>query len=67
MCDLCSRDENEKKSGRDQALQISEDLRKASALYYNMAMGKIKPHTDEVKPLGRLARSIIREFVNEWI
>lgn len=32
-----------------------------------MAMGRIKPHTDEVKPLGMVARSIIREFVNEWI
>lgn len=66
MCGLCSQQESQRKDARDEALRISHDLKQASDLYYAMAHGRLKPHTDEIKPLSMLAKTIVRELVNEW-
>lgn len=63
MCDLCS----DYESGKRKALFVAEQLDRLSQAYRDMAYRKISPHGDAVKPIGALAKSIVRELVQEWV
>ena len=67
MCDLCSLDEKEQKQARDRHLMQAERFEELAVFYRQMVEGILKPHTDDMKKVGLLARLIIRELVATWI
>ncbi len=66
MCELCGTNE-EAKAGREKAARFAEQLQKLYYVYSKMSCGALKPHTDEMDAVGRIARPIIKNLVEEWI
>lgn len=67
MCDLCSYDSAEREKARKSHMYIAERLQELSRRYSGLATGSIKPHGDEAKTVGYIARSLIVELVNSWV
>ncbi len=67
MCDLCSKDEVERKRGRDNQFALAERLKSLAYSLQRLGFGSIKPHTDEAKQIEVHARGIIRDLVGEWL
>lgn len=64
MCDLCG--ENSQ-IGRERAQALSEKLEKMAQYKRMLARGYLKPHTEDTKPIAPLAKSIIRELVEDYV
>ena len=64
MCELCGID---RKRGIERHKRIAVSLEKLAFGYNKLAYGTIKPHTDAIKPIESLARSIVRELVEDWV
>lgn len=67
MCRLCSEDENEVKSERNQINYIADKLEQIARHYRSIAKGDIKPHTDNYKSINAVVCTVIRYLVDEWV
>ena len=67
MCDLCSADKKEQQQARDWHLMYADRFEELATFYRQMARGILKPHSDDTKKVGLLARLIVRELVDTWI
>ena len=67
MCGLCSDDAEERQRARRFNRHMAESLRRLASVYEHMASGAVKPHSDEAKDAGYLARGLIRALVEEWV
>ena len=67
MCNLCSSDIEEKAAAVKAHLFMADRLASLSGFYAHLARGSIDPHSDDAKKGGLVARSIIRELVEEWV
>lgn len=66
MCNLCGT-EKETRAARDFNVAFADNLERLAAKYRDLAYGRLKPHTEEMKRVGPLAHSIIRHLVEEWV
>ena len=64
MCDMCGEDGQK---GRDNCLRIADDLRRLAAMYSDLGCGRMKPHTDDMKAVQLMARSVIRDLVQDHV
>ena len=67
MCGLCSDDAEERQRAQQFSSRMAERLRDLASVYERMASGAVKPHSDEAKDAGYLARGLIRALVEEWV
>ena len=67
MCGLCSNDFTERERERKKMLFQAEQLEKLASKYKDMAHGKIEAHGKTTVIVGVLAKSIVRELVEEWV
>ena len=65
MCRLCDKEERPK--AREEYRQRAQELNDLAYQYLRIVDGKIEPHTDKMKTVGLLAKSIIRFLVNDWL
>ena len=62
MCDFC--DPDTRKDAVYKASEMSDYLDTASYFFKRLSMGKIKPHTDEIKEMGVIPKLIIKELID---
>lgn len=63
MCNLCTTDPEEIKAVVAHHRNVAHRLRSMARNYEDMAAGRIKPHSEEMKSAGALGRNLIRELV----
>jgi len=66
MCDLCGTFE-ETKQGKRACRYMAERLDKMRHHYMQLAIGAVKPHTEEAKKSELNAKLIIRKLVEDYI
>jgi hypothetical protein len=66
MCELCG-DEKERQAAISELLRKSASLKILASHLSNLAYGRIKPHTDEVKKYHFIFLSVIRYLVDQWM
>ena len=66
MCQLCGTKE-ERDQHREYLISFAMDLERMAATVRDLANGYIKPHSEYTHTTGPLARTIIRELVNDWM
>jgi len=67
MCDLCSQDKNIKSAAVDHHHHVADLLRRAANTYDQLAYGRLKPHTDDLKRESEICKSIIRVLVEDFV
>jgi hypothetical protein len=67
MCQLCSDDEKEKKNAAEECRGLAERCERMAAYQYRLANGNLKPHSEDAKTVGHLAKTLIRELVAEYL
>ena len=67
MCNLCSSDPAEVHAEKKRLSSLSNKLSRLSKEYDNLAIGSIKPHSNDAKRVAMLSRMIIRDLVEEWV
>lgn len=67
MCNLCAGTEEEREMARKNTILYAEQMEALATAYRHMAAGTLKPHSDEAKKVGNVARSLVRELVAEWV
>lgn len=65
MCDLC--DPETKEVAIKAHHRKADKLRELARIYEELATGHIKPHSDRINDVDRLARSIVRFLVEAWV
>mgnify|MGYP001585302937 CR=1 FL=1 len=66
MCDWCGSDE-EGRRGREAAGAIADRLRALASNYDGIANRRIRPHSDDTKPVAIRAKALIRQLVEDWL
>lgn len=67
MCDLCSNDVKISEKAHNDCRYMAEELEILADFYRGMGNGDFLPHGNQAAVMGRLARSIVRELVKEWV
>lgn len=66
MCNLCGTPE-EQMVGRKEEQRKADDLQRMASYCRQLANGSLKPHSDEMKKVSALGRSILRDLFNDYV
>jgi len=66
MCNLCGTEE-ERQNGRKSEGIKADDFQRMANYCRGLATGNIKPHSDDMKPVVLLAKTLLRTLVNDYI
>lgn len=66
MCNLCGTEEEQAK-GKAESKRIARSLQSLAMSYHKMSIGELDPHGPEAAEVGREARQIIIDLVNDWV
>ncbi len=67
MCLLCSTDKKEREKALEYQGYFANQLEQMAAYMRGLANGGIAPHSEDVKRIGDLSRSIIQELVRKGL
>ena len=67
MCVLCSQDKDIQQKAKDHHHHVADLLRRAANTYDQLAYGRLKPHTDDLKRESEIFKSIIRVLVEDFV
>jgi hypothetical protein len=67
MCQLCDSNQKVQENARKNFIGIAERLEGLAMSMRHMAVGSIKPHTEDSRHVGTAAVNLIRDLTAEWL